>query len=253
MEVLKVELEGLTTSFRYPGALTGRQPSFPLPPPSTLYGHVSSALGYHPDPTSFQFAFTFTSAATFDNYEHTWILSEDPHKPKHGQPEFNTARKLSPTIREVLFRPHLTLYIRAQNLTPWEYAFRRPKYTVVLGRSQDLATYTSVQRLTLDERPTAYLDDTLLPWSWRTRVPGPQGLFMPRFIDPNNRLNVQHARYVALIGRTYFPAPGDPPHDPHLIRTAPGDGPYLVDPTSPEHRGRHRALIWHTLTDHPPQ
>lgn len=45
MQVLKIVLEGVTTSFRYPHFMLGVQPSFPPPPPATIYGHVCSALG----------------------------------------------------------------------------------------------------------------------------------------------------------------------------------------------------------------
>ena len=45
MRVLKVTLEGITTSFRYPHFMVNVQPSYRMPPPATIYGHICSALG----------------------------------------------------------------------------------------------------------------------------------------------------------------------------------------------------------------
>jgi len=36
MPVLRIEAEGLTTSFRYPHCLAIRQPTFLMPPPATI-------------------------------------------------------------------------------------------------------------------------------------------------------------------------------------------------------------------------
>ncbi len=61
MRVLKVVLEGITTSFRYPHFMMGVQPSFPMPPPATIYGHICSALGEWIDPKGLAFAYHFTA------------------------------------------------------------------------------------------------------------------------------------------------------------------------------------------------
>jgi len=45
MRVLKVVAEGPITSFRYPHFMQQIHPSFQMPPPATIYGHISSALG----------------------------------------------------------------------------------------------------------------------------------------------------------------------------------------------------------------
>ena len=45
MRVLRVLIEAPVTSFRYPHFLIGRQITYDMPPPSTIYGHVMSAVG----------------------------------------------------------------------------------------------------------------------------------------------------------------------------------------------------------------
>ena len=248
MRVLKIELEGVTTSFRYPHLLTGRQPSYPLPPPSTLYGHVASVLGGYPDPASFRFAFAFTHQASVDDYEHSWLIERDLRQSKKGQPSPNIIATLSPTIREVLFRPRLTLYLDTPLLNDWHTAFRSPAFPVALGRSQDLAAYTQVEVVTLEERLAGYLEHTLLPWSWRPEVGLGQGLLMPRLIDPDDRQRVVWSRYVALTNRVFLPVSGEAGNEPYWVRIAPGSRSVWVDPSTEERRGRQRALVWHTLS-----
>ncbi|WP_051935658.1 type I-B CRISPR-associated protein Cas5b [Deinococcus sp. YIM 77859] len=242
MRVLKVELEGVTTSFRYPHILIGRQPSYPLPPPATIYGHIASTLGEYPAPDSFRFAYTFTHQGSVDDYEHTWLIERDGRKAKKGQPEPNIVAGLSPTVREMLFRPRLTLYLDRPD---WYNAFRTPAFPVLLGRSQDLAAYTRVEIVELEERTAGYFDHTLLPFDpWRPRVGLGHGLLMPRHVDPQDRQRVTWARYVALTNRAFLPLPGESGREPQLVRGMPQDFRVWVDPGTEERRGRQRALEW---------
>jgi CRISPR-associated protein Cas5t len=248
VRVLKIELQGVTTSFRYPHLLTGRQPSYPLPPPATLYGHIASVLGEYPDPESFRFAFAFTHQGSVDDYEHTWLIERDDRKAKLGKPAPNMTGTLNPTVREVLFRPHLTLYLDTPHLDAWHAAFRAPTFPVALGRSQDLAAYTRVEVITLEQRRAGYLEHTLLPWAWRPEVSLGQGLLMPRLIHPDDRQRVVWARYVALTHRAFLPFLGEAGREAQWVRIEPESRAIWVDPQTPERQGRQRALVWHTLT-----
>ena len=60
MQVLKIVAEGAITSFRYPHFMQGVQPTYEMPPPATLYGHIASALGEWFDPQGVQFAICFS-------------------------------------------------------------------------------------------------------------------------------------------------------------------------------------------------
>lgn len=242
MEVLKIELEGVMTSFRYPHLLTGRQPSFPLPPPTTIYGHIASALGNYPPPDSFQFAYTFTHAGRVDDFEHTWLIKPDKRKQKRGKDPYNITLNMNPTVRELLSQPRLTLYLTR---TDWFDSFRNPKFPVLLGRSQDLASYTRVEVVKLEERSSGYFDHCLLPFDpWRPRLGLGQGLLLPRFIDPQNRQKVIWARYVALTHHAFIPLHDEHGHDPQLIQGIPNNFRVWVDPTTKERKGRQRALEW---------
>jgi CRISPR-associated protein Cas5t len=75
MRVLKVVAEGVTTSFRYPHFMQKIHPTFPMPPPATIYGHICSALGEWFDPKGVSFAYHFTHAGEVWDTEHIIILS----------------------------------------------------------------------------------------------------------------------------------------------------------------------------------
>jgi CRISPR-associated protein Cas5t len=139
MRVLKVVAEGLTTSFRYPHFMQEIHPSFQMPPPATIYGHVASALGEWFDPSGVQFAYHFTYEGSCKDLEHTIVLTPGVgYLPGSKIPKVLEGN-VTPFTRELLFRPRLTLYL---NRPEWESAFRSPHYVVTLGRSQDLFTYT---------------------------------------------------------------------------------------------------------------
>ncbi len=155
---LRIVVEGAVTSFRYPHFVQGTQPTYEMPPPATLYGHVCSALGELLDPATFRVAVQFTHGGKFTDYEHTHML---------GGKE--SAVKLSPTRRELLFQPRMTLYIDRPD---WLAYFRSPRYVVTLGRSQDLMRYVSVDVVSLHRTDTAYLEHTLIPLHMATNVEG---------------------------------------------------------------------------------
>ena len=75
MQVLKVVAEGLITSFRYPHFMQQIHPSFQMPPPVTIYGHICSALGEWFDPAGVQFAYHFTHQGVVKDVEHIIVLS----------------------------------------------------------------------------------------------------------------------------------------------------------------------------------
>ncbi len=247
MRVLKIELEGLTTSFRYPHFLVGRQPSFPMPPPATIYGHIASVLGAYPNPDSFRFAYTFTHSGSVDDYEHTWLIKVD-RSARGWQHPANISANMNPTLRQIFYAPKLTLYLETPHLDEWYQAFLEPRYPVALGRSQDLASYQNVQIIQLQTSDTGYYDHTLLPWSYRPRVRVGQGILMPRIISTENRRDVTWARFVSLENRIFHPRAGEKSVPSEVMTVMANAEPVLIDPSSPMHRERQRILVWHSLT-----
>ncbi len=234
MRVLKVVAEGLTTSFRYPHFMQGIQPSYEMPPPATIYGHVCSALGEWFDPTGVQFAYHFTHQGQCDDVEHIQLLS-----PEGGKLPGTTIPKvlggaINPFKRQLFFKPRLTLYL---NKPEWEPRFRSPHYAVVLGRSQDLFTYTSVSVIELERAERAYFEHTLAPYQMSLATASGYVILMPRWLDYARQRHPTFARYVILNRRVT-----------QLLqfqgRSTPND--FWIDPTAPRVDGLPLGLWFHT-------
>jgi len=241
MLVTRIEVEGPTTSFRYPHFLVGRQPTYEMPPLATLYGHVCSAVGEWLDPAALRIGFRFTYAAKGAELEHLHIITRAGGKwPGRALPKA-TEGAVNPVYREVLFQPRLTLYVAP---AAWTAAFRQPRYAVVLGRSQDLMTYSRVEEVELQPAPHAYYEHTLLPWSLRPHVLRCRAETLPRFVDYAHRREPHFARYVVVQERIFT-------HDSeHWLRYADrGPTAHWIDPESPEERGLRRGVWLHALTE----
>ncbi len=234
MRALKIVAEGLTTSFRYPHFMQGVQPTYRMPPPATIYGHVCSALGEWVDPAGILFAIHFTHRGAFEDMEHVHLL-----RPSRGSLPGSTVSKalegnVNPFRREILAHPRLVLYL---NRPEWLEAFRHPRYAVSLGRSQDLFTYRQVEVVTLEQHDQAYFEHTLAPYSFARRTAAGQVVTMPRFVDYRQRRQPTFGRYVVLErrvrSREFLYLSNEPPSR------------YWVDPTAPRVDGDALGLAFH--------
>lgn len=240
MRVLKVVAEGLTTSFRYPHFMQGIHPTFEMPPPATIYGHICSALGEWVDPEDVEFAYHFTHQGTFDDVEHVHILG--PASPRSKLPGTKIPNvlegKINPFKRRMLFQPRLVLYI---NRPEWESAFRSPYYTVVLGRSQDLFTYTDVSVIELKRSGEAYFEHTLAPYKMMLQMGRGYVTLMPRYLNYANGRQPTFARYVVLNRRVY--SQEFLHYEGKNLETE-----FWIDPTYPKAKDNHLGLLFHTFT-----
>jgi CRISPR-associated protein Cas5t len=236
MRVLKVVLEGITTSFRYPHFMQSVQPSYAMPPPATIYGHICSALGGWVDPEGLAFAYHFTHRGRTNDMEHVHVLS-----PSSGKLPGSAHRKVleghvNPFSRELLFQPRLVLYL---NRPEWEGAFRSPRYPVVLGRSQDLCWYTSIEVIDLIGSDQVYLEHTLLPYRMATQTALGIVILMPRWLDYQRNRRPTFARYLVLERRV---------SSADFLRFGGERLRFFADPTAARINGQHLGLVWHTFT-----
>jgi CRISPR-associated protein Cas5t len=238
MRVLKVVAEGITTSFRYPQFMQQIHPSYPMPPPATIYGHIASALGEWFDPAGVRFAYHSTYAAKVTDLEHIIVLLPSTGNLKGSQVPKVLEGSVNPFERELFFRPRLTLYI---NRPEWEAAFRSPRYAVVLGRSQDLFTYTSVSVIELQQAERAYFEHTLLPHSSTRYTNRGFAVLMPRHVDYAHKRRPTFANYFVVQERVHsqqdFLWFGERPQET-----------YWVDPTSSEDKGAWLGLSFLSFT-----
>ncbi len=198
MNALRIEISGPTASFRFPHFLIGRQPTFPMPPPSTIYGLLTCAAGIPPDPASISFAYRFEcEGERIDDIEKIWFL--EPNKSTRGpSKEFNLEGNSNILPREWLIFPRLTLYLAGESLDFWINAFRSPRYPPVLGRSQDLASIRTVTKVTLEKANHGRLGPGLFSPEMAEVLPAGEMLRMPRVMDPTNRENRSWGLYIAV-------------------------------------------------------
>lgn len=215
LNVLRVVAEGPVTSFRHAHYLQGVQPTYEMPPPATLYGHVCSTLGTLIPRESFRMALSFVHEGKFIDYEHTHMFG------RKGE------NKLSPTRRELLFRPRLTLYL---DRPEWLDAFRHPRFPLTLGRSQDLVTYREARLVSLHAAEAGYLDQTLIPLDSPLRPASLVVLTMPRHLTPARGVDWGH---YALIRTRQAVKAGES-----------GRETLWIDPESPRWRDLGRAVVW---------
>jgi CRISPR-associated protein Cas5t len=231
MRVLKVVAEGVTTSFRYPHFIQQVQPTFLMPPPATIYGHIASALGEWFDPDGVAFAYHFTYSAKIKELEHTILLSASSGKLKNSQFPKVLEGNVNPFDREILFQPRLTLYL---NQPDWLPAFRSPHYAVILGRSQDLFTYTIVETVELAQADHAYFEHTLLPYSANRRTSRGYAVLMPRYVDNFAGRRPSFARYFIVQERIHS--------SQFLWFGARSPESYWIDPTTSSSKGDYLGL-----------
>ena len=149
MKVIRIHITGWVSSFRNPLFISGFQPTLPLPPLSTIYGMLTAAKGEWVTPHDVSIGFVFHSCGKAVDLETVYESS--------GKLE----AKSNINRREFLVQPELYLY------TPeiWlKDAFERPKYTLLMGRSSDLATVKSIKEIQLQNVSETTYQDTLLPF-----------------------------------------------------------------------------------------
>lgn len=251
MQALRVEAEGLTTSFRYSHFLVGRQPTYRMPPPATIYGHVCSAVGEYVDHTAVRFAYVFTYEGIGDDLELLHVAAvKNGRWPGAGNHPMNLEVTTNPSPREILLLPHLTLYLASEDsglVTRLEDSLIEPRYAVTLGRSQDLLAYEPVRRVELVEAEATYFEGTLLPWSYRARSRDGIGVTMPRFIDPLDRRRVVWSPFLMVQDRLIAGDEANRAQRSRVSIVRRSGERWWTDPETPSYHGLSRGVMWHAF------
>ncbi len=171
MKVIRVHLTGWVASFRNPLFISGFQPTLPLPPLSTLYGLLTAAKGDWITPHDAKIGFVFQSNGkgvdleTVYEFDQTLSPKSRINQQQSGSGSSRTFYSMSmkPNIkkREFLVDPQLYLYSPEMWL---QEAFERPYYPILLGRSSDLATVKSIEKIELESRTETTYRDTIVPF-----------------------------------------------------------------------------------------
>jgi|SRR5579884_232410 len=156
MEALRVDICAYTASFRVPGMM-GYQITSPVPPPSTIYGLLAAACGREVTPEETWVAYRFEYEALAQDLEKIIGFGE-------GGPRWDkklNAVNTVPITRQFLYNPRLILYIKPGEVAG---AFRHPRYSLLLGRSQDVAYVDRFKQTELVPVSEAQMAGVLLPF-----------------------------------------------------------------------------------------
>jgi CRISPR-associated protein Cas5t len=205
VRVLRIISEGVTTSFRYPHIQIGRLPSYEMPPPATIYGHLAGVLGEWFDPGDLEFAYVFRH-----NGRGVDVETGQPIERGYGKNTLkrrgwnfpvNVVCEPNPQQREFLLRPHLTLFLRGNEtlLAALHNAFLNPAYAYVIGRSQDLATCVDSRWVELEESDQGFFSHTLLPYSWRPWVSPGTTVQMAKSINYRRQREPEFEIYLQVL------------------------------------------------------
>ena len=205
VDVLKIEMSAITASFRYPHVMIGRLPTFEMPPPATIYGHLCGVWGEWFNPGDLEFSYVFTHGGIGEDVELGHMIefgSGRSEKTLGGLPK-NMEGSLNPQRRQFLFRPRMTLYLKGNDkiLQRLEQAFKSPAFAYILGRSQDLATVHSITWVRLKQASGAFFANTLLPWTLRQWVSVGRPVYMPKWINYHKLREPVFERYLEIDDR----------------------------------------------------
>ena len=149
MKVIRVHITGWVSSFRNPLFISGFQPTLPLPPLSAIYGMLTAAKGDWVTPHDASVGFVFHSKGKAVDLETIYQFSGK----LDAKPNINR--------REFLVQPELYLYTPEICLRG---ALERPRYTLLMGRSSDLATVKSIDEVKLERKSETTYHNTILPF-----------------------------------------------------------------------------------------
>jgi CRISPR-associated protein Cas5t len=150
MEVLRIKITGVVSSFRNPFFVSGAQPTLEVPPPSTILGIISAVVGRIVKPDEMSFGYVFLYKDKGEDLELIYELSlKERFKAKS-----NVIR------RDFLTFPELYLYVTN---VEYEGYFRKPYFPILLGRTQELAKIEKIEKVTLVKKSPVRFGKTIVP------------------------------------------------------------------------------------------
>ena len=154
MEVLRIKITGVVSSFRNPFFVSGAQPTLEVPPPSTILGIISAVAGRIVKPDEISFGYVFLYKDKGEDLELIYELSlKEKFKAKS-----NVIR------RDFLTFPELYLYVTN---VEYEGYFRKPSFPILLGRTQELAKIEKIERVTLVKTSPVRFGKTIVPFDFK--------------------------------------------------------------------------------------
>lgn len=252
LRVLKITTEAVTSSFRYPHIQIGRLPTYEVPPPATIYGHLAGVLGEWFDPGDLEFAYVFEHKGKAIDVETGQPIERGSGKltlkNRNWNFPVNVECQTNPQRREFLFHPRLILFLRGSGaiLGRLHRAFLNPAYAYILGRSQDLATCVDVRWAELSDSDEAFFSHTILPFEWRQWVLPGTTIQLPKALNYYRQREPEFAVYLQILwpALKLFPGSQDAIGRDRLPKMFPVD---LADQREFVGRNLSRGLFFHPV------
>ena len=143
MKTYRIKITSWTASFRYPNLISGFQPTLDVPPISTVLGLLNAAAGKYIEHSQLKIGYYFEYDAKAVDLETIYQIGLV--KSKKSPSNFVKSNVIN---REFLFDCRLYIYLQDKKII--EY-LKKPYYSLILGRSGDLATVEKIEELDLAE------------------------------------------------------------------------------------------------------
>lgn len=141
MKFYRIKISSWTSSFRYPNVISGYQPTLEVPPVSTILGLINACAGSYMEYENAQLGYYFEYGSKGTDLETIYQFEADKGVPKN-KVKSNVLR------REFLYECNLFLYLTDPTIVAH---LRHPHYSILIGRSNDLATIEKIEEVVLPE------------------------------------------------------------------------------------------------------
>ena len=200
MDALRVEIRSMTASFRYPMFVVSYQPTYKIPPISTIYGLLSAAKGEKVSIYDLSVGYDFTSRGSGIDLER--ILEYG------GESKTKPVSYVGSNIveREFLYDCTLNLYLSDLNFRKY---LEKPFYSLLLGRQSDLAKITKIEDIEIFPKENIEINNTVIPFDGL--VPGQIVSLPSDYTDEAQRKPIEVRRYCIVeskqqLEKGYFDA-----------------------------------------------
>jgi CRISPR-associated protein Cas5t len=158
IKATRITITAYTASFRVPH-FVGYQLTLTVPPLSTIYGLISAAAGRWISPEEVKWLAYRCEYESKAMDTETIVQIERKKEDQTPQPR-KPPETFAVIRREFLVMPRVTLYLPPE----WGSLFRCPRYSLLLGRTQDVATVEEMKRVYLRQISSGKASGVLLPF-----------------------------------------------------------------------------------------
>ncbi|MBX6423905.1 type I-B CRISPR-associated protein Cas5b [Thermosulfurimonas sp. F29] len=195
LKAVRIVLKSYTASFRVPH-FHGRQLSLGVPPFSTVFGLISAAAGRWvlPEKDIPWIGYRFSYKGRGEDLE--TIISY-----KEKGPHYEKGKLVKNVFyREFLFDCELVLYLPRE----WEDYFRRPRFPLLLGRSQDVAYVAEIKNVELFQADKGKLQGILLPYRYVFSWGIPAVIYnLPVAFEDFSHRKILNLQIVGVVEKTF--------------------------------------------------